>query len=329
MVNCRWQCSPSWRAATATQKILATALLFSVAGCGGGGNDFEVVNAGPPVSISAPAGGSSTTASAITVEGHVNRSDGSFPNGNVSWTNDGSSGSTPVFCGAFCCFIVCTGSWQTTVPLHVGTNTITATFEGASVSVTVTRVAVYALSGRVFMQGTGVGLASPDVLVSRADAAGSSSFALPDQSGNYTFTGLLAGSYTITPQLAYSVSSPCLSFAPANKSVDVTTADVVGLDFAAGQALPCYSIRGQVTASNNPGFGVKDVNLFIKNSGGSSFRKVTDAQGFYEFRFLLPGTYTITPESCFLAICNTFVPASQTVSIIASDVTGQNFIEQF
>jgi hypothetical protein len=158
-------------------------------------------------------------------------------------------------------------SWQTTVPLNDGTNAITATFEGANASVTVTRIQVFVVSGRVFMQGTGVGLTSPDVLVARTDPGGSSSIvARLDLSGNYAFTGLLAGSYTISPRLTPPESPSCLAFTPATRTVDVTTADVPGQDFAAATASPCYSIRGQVTASNNPGFGVKDIDVFIKDS---------------------------------------------------------------
>lgn len=312
--------------------LVSTILLCSVAGCGGGGgsSDITVTNSGPPIFIESPTNGFSTTATSVTVTGFVNRRDGSFPNGSVSWSNGGSSGTTPVYCGVFCCFIVCTGSWQTTVPLNVGTNTITAAFEGASASVSVTRIPVFVVSGRASMQGIGLGLTSPDVLVARTDAAGSFSiFTILDQSGNYAFTGLLAGSYTIRPQLAYSVSSSCLTFTPASRTVDVITADVLGQDFTAAGASPCYSIRGQVTASNNPGFGVEGVDVFIKDSSGSSFRKVTDAQGLYEFLFLVPGTYTITPESCIWGTCNTFIPATQSVTIVSSDVTGQNFVEQF
>ena len=310
--------------------VLATVLLLGVSGCGGDGGDFEVVNAGAPISIESPANGSSTTASSVTVEGHVNRRDGTFPNGNVSWTNGGSSGSTSVYCGAFCCFIVCTGSWQATVPLNNGTNTITATFEGANASVTVTRIPVSVVSGRVFMQGTGVGLTSPDVLVSRTDPGGSSSVVTRlDALGNYAFTGLLAGSYTINPQLTLPESPSCLTFSPATRTVDVTTEDLPGQDFSAAAASACYSIRGRVTASNNPGFGLKDINVFIRNSYGESFRKVTDAQGFYEFHYLLPGIYTVTPESCFMAICNKFIPENRSVAIANTDVTGQDFVEQF
>lgn len=319
-------------AQAAIRKVFATVLLLGVTGCGGGGggDDIEVVNAGSPISITSPTNGFATTASTVTVAGHVNRRDGTFPNGNVSWTNGDNSGSTSVSCGGFCCFMVCTGSWQATVPLNDGTNTITATFEGASASVTVTRIPVSVVSGRVFMQGTGLALTSPDVLVARTDPGGSSSVVTRlDSSGNYAFTEVRAGSYAISPRLTPPESPSCLAFTPATRTVDVTTADVSGQDFAAATASPCYSIRGQVTASNNPGFGVKDVDVFIKDSSGNSFRKVTDAQGFYEFRFLLPATYTVTPESCFMAICNSFVPAIRSVTIVNSDMTGQDFVEQF
>ena len=174
------------------------ALLLGGAGCGiGSGGGGSVVNDGPPISINDPANGFSTTASSITVTGVVNRSDGSFPGGTVYWNTGSNSGSSSVTCGFLCCLFVCVGSWQATIPLNVGSNTITATFESASASVTVTRIPTFTVSGRTYMQGTSAPLLSPDVLVSRTDPASSTLYGGPrDSSGGYTFTGLLAGNYT-------------------------------------------------------------------------------------------------------------------------------------
>jgi hypothetical protein len=110
----------------------------------------------------------------------------------------------------------------------------------------------------------------------------------------------------------------------------VTTADILGQDFSATQPSACYSIRGRITASTNPGFGVKGIDVFIEDSMGGSLRKVTDASGSFDFRHLLPGIYTITPRSCSIFFpCMTFVPATRTVTISSGDVIGQDFVEQF
>jgi len=105
----------------------------------------------------------------------------------------------------------------------------------------------------------------------------------------------------------------------------VTTADVSGQDFAAAQASSCHSIRGQVTSSDNPGVGVKNIDVEIKDSNGNTFHKVTDAQGSYEFHFLLTGTYTITASYCAFG-CATIIPATRTVTLAKVDVTGQDFV---
>lgn len=54
-----------------------------------------------------------------------------------------------------------------------------------------------------------------------------------DASGRYTFTGISAGKYTITPQKAG------LAFSPANRSITVGTASVTGQDFT---GTPAYSL---------------------------------------------------------------------------------------
>jgi hypothetical protein len=209
-------------------------------------------------------------------------------------------------------------------------NTIAATFEGSSDAVTVNRIAVFDVTGRVSLQSTGEALVSPEVMVTLTSQGGSSGVpTILDGSGNYIFGGLVAGSYTLSPALAPVVSSSCLSFSSSSRTVDLTTVDISGQDFAADQLLACHAIRGRVTASTNPGFGVNGIDVLIEDSIGGSFRKVTDASGSFDFRYLLPGSYTITPSSCPFTPCMTFVPATRTVLIMSSDVIGQDFVEQF
>lgn len=315
------------RISAAIRNAFVIALLLGGAGCGGGGDSFSVTNGGPPISINDPANGFSTTETSIIVTGFVNRIDGSFPSGTVYWNNGSSSGSSPVTCGFLCCLFVCVGSWEATVPLNVGSNTITATFENASTSVTVTRIPVFAVSGKAYMQGTSAALTSPDVMVSRTDPASSTLYGTYlDSSGSYTFTGLLAGNYTVNPYLPLPGSSTCLTFTPASRTVSVSTTDVTGQDFAAATASPCYSIQGQITHNGN---GVNSVSVYIQDSSGQSTYRATNFSGVYQFNYLVPGAYTITPQSCFFGGCITFSPASLTVTIVNTNVTGQDFAELY
>ncbi|OIR05504.1 Cna protein B-type domain protein [mine drainage metagenome] len=318
--------SSSWaRISAAIRNACVISLLLGATGCGGGGSSGAVTSS-PPISINDPVNGFTTTETSINVTGFVSRPDGSLPTGTVYWTNGSSSGSSPVTCGALCCLIVCVGSWQATVPLTVGSNTISATFESASTSVTGTRILAFAVSGKAYMQGTIAALTSPDVMVSRTDPASSTLYgAYLDASGNYTFTGLLAGSYTINPYLPLPGSPTCLTFTPASRTVSVSTTDITGQDFAATTASPCYSIQGQVTY-NSVGVGVSGISVYIQNAAGQSTYRTTDLSGVYQFNYLAPGSYTIAPLSCTFAGCITFSPASLTVFIVNTSVTGQNFV---
>jgi hypothetical protein len=321
------------RVAARAAIVAALAGLFVLAaGCGGGGDESEAINVGPYIRISVPAGGFSTTTSTVTVSGSVSRPDGTFPHGSVTWTNGSSSGSTTVVCGLFCCLFICVGSWQADIPLQVGSNTITASYGANSAAVTVTRIPVFAVSGRLFLQASQLGLSSPSLQVALENTAGSLlALTAPDASGNYSFGGLTGGDFTLEPRITPPASPQCLAFDPASRSVAVAGADVTDQDFSATQPAPCYSIRGQVTASTNPGFGLSNVQVWITDTSLASFMVRTDAGGLFEFQLLRPGAYTVEPTSCPFGplSCAAFVPASRSVTITASDVAGRDFVQQF
>ncbi|MCE7958673.1 MAG: hypothetical protein DYH06_12160 [Acidobacteria bacterium ACB2] len=67
--------------------------------------------------------------------------------------------------------------------------------------------------------------------------AGSAS-ATSDASGNYTLSGLVNGTYTVTP-----TKSGC-TFSPASQSVTVSSANRTGINFTASCSTPTYSISG-------------------------------------------------------------------------------------
>lgn len=310
--------------------LAASSLLVALFGCGSQDNG-GVINGGPPISIDSPTNGFFTSAASITVQGSVNRPDGVFPAGIVSWSNGSSSGTTPVFCGLLCCLFVCVGSWQVDVPLHAGTNAITAVYMGASASATVMQGPTFLLSGSAVVQGTSSAL--PDVLITALPVPGPLSppqqTALTDLSGTYALA-VFAGNYTLGPQLSLFGPFSCLTFSPTSIAENVTTADVSGQGFSASQASSCYSINGRVTANTNPGLGVSGVAMTITASNGKTLRWFTDSSGAYSFHYFAPGTFTVAPSSCpSVGPCQAFVPASRSVTITNSDASGQDFVEQF
>jgi len=90
----------------------------------------------------------------------------------------------------------------------------------------------YSISGQV--ASTGSGLSG----VSMALTGASSATAITDASGNYTFTGLDNGSYTITP------SRTGFTFSPTNSPRTVIGADITAVNFTttagpSAQIVPC------------------------------------------------------------------------------------------
>ena len=127
-----------------------------------------------------------------------------------------------------------------------------------------------------------------------------------DSSGNYTFTGVANGTYTITP------SKPAFTFSPASQVVTVSGANVSGINFT-GQPI---TISGTVTPAAN-GAGTT-LNL----SGPTSGTMPADAAGAYSFGALGDGTYTVTPVKTGFS----FSPVSRTVTISGASVSGVDFV---
>jgi hypothetical protein len=68
--------------------------------------------------------------------------------------------------------------------------------------------------------------------------------------------------------------------------------------------------------------------VHILDSAGKSTYRFTNSSGVYQFNYLAQGAYTITPLSC--PGCGiTFSPASLTVTVVNTDVTGQDFVEVY
>jgi uncharacterized protein YjbI with pentapeptide repeats len=133
---------------------------------------------------------------------------------------------------------------------------------------------------------------------------------IADSSGNFTFTGLSNGSYTITP------SKTGFAFNPASQPASVNGANLSGINFSG--AVQTWSISG--TISPSPAATGATVTL----SGAASATVTPDVSGNYSFTALTNGSYTVTPTEGGY----TFNPASQTTKINGAAVTGLNFTAQ-
>ena len=90
---------------------------------------------------------------------------------------------------------------------------------------------IYSISGSVTAAGTGSAIQG--VTITLTSAGTSIATATTDASGNYTFAGLINGSYTITPSMPgyYTYGTPKYSFWPISITQTVNGANVTGVTF--------------------------------------------------------------------------------------------------
>jgi len=180
-----------------------------------------------------------------------------------------------------------------------------ADIPGVSLVATQVQAATYSVSGQVTSNGSG--LSGVTVALSGT----SSATTITNAGGNYTFTGLYNGSYTVTP------SRTGFTFNPASSPQTVSGANIPGVNFSA-TPVPAgtYSISGQVT------FGGFGVGATVALSGADSATAFTDADGSYVFTGLENGSYTVTPSKAGW----TFNPASSPQTVSGADIPGVDFI---
>jgi Carboxypeptidase regulatory-like domain len=159
------------------------------------------------------------------------------------------------------------------------------------------------------VSGTASGAVAQNVLINLSGLNTGS--VLTDSSGNYSFSGLAAGRYAVTPSLAGFIFSPV--------SIVVTTTSGInapGINFTAtANASSASSISGTVS-------GVVVQNVTISLSGTNTGSALTDENGKFSFTGLAAGNYTVTPSLAGHA----FSPASSTVTTTSgTDVTVSNF----
>ena len=127
-----------------------------------------------------------------------------------------------------------------------------------------------------------------------------------DGSGNYSFSGLSAGNYTVTP------SKTNYNFTPASRSFSPLSSNQ-SADFSGSTTVVTFTVSGTVTLS---GAALSGVNLTLSGSAGGS--TISAANGTYSFPGLAAGgSYLVTP----LKVGYTFTPASRGIAGLATNVT--------
>jgi hypothetical protein len=167
-------------------------------------------------------------------------------------------------------------------------------------SATPTAGVTYSISGTVS------GATASGVTMSLTGASTAST--TTDTSGNYTFSGLANGSYTVTP------SKSGYTFSPTSTAVTISGASQTGKNFTATAVVGTYSISGTVSGATASG-------VTMGLTGAATATTTTATDGTYGFSGLANGSYTVTPSKTGY----TFSPTSTAVTISGANQTGKNF----
>ena len=231
----------------------------------------------------------------------------------VSGTVTGTTGVTVAFSGAATATATTDSSGNYSFPgLLNGSYSVTPTKAGFTFNPTSTPVTVNgaSVSGVNFAATatsswsicrTITGTTGVTVALSGAATAA----ATTDSSGNYSFPGLVNGSYTVTPAKAG------FTFNPTSTPVTVNGANVGGINFVA-TATSSWSISGTITGTTG---------VTVALSGAATATVTTDSSGNYSFPGLVNGSYTVTPAKAGF----TFNPTSTAVTVNGANVGGINF----
>lgn len=133
-----------------------------------------------------------------------------------------------------------------------------------------------------------------------------------DANGNYTFTGLANGSYSVSPSLAG------YTFAPSSQNVTINGANQTAINFTAQPVITTFSISGTIS----PVAGGSGATVSLNGTGSAS--TVADGNGNYILTGLANGSYTVTPSK----VGYNFTPANQAVTISGGNQAGVNFVDQ-
>ena len=128
--------------------------------------------------------------------------------------------------------------------------------------------------------------------------------------GTYSFSGLAAGTYAVTP------SASGFGFNPTTQAAVITTTDIAGLNFvSAAQTSPTFSLSGTISPAS-AGSGAA-----VVLTGPVGATATANSSGAYSFPGLTNGTYSVTPSKSGF----TFTPGTQTATVNGVNLAGVNF----
>lgn len=253
---------------------------IAIAACGGGSTST------PPATYTISGTVTGATSVTITLSGASTATATTAANGSYSFAGlaNGSYTVTPSKTGfAF-------NPTSTSVSVS-GANVTGTDFTATSAATT------YSISGST-------GIAGATITLSGANTGSVTTGA----GGAYTISGLVPGSYTVTPSLSG------FTFSPTSAAVTITTANSTANDFVATAIPVPHSISGTISGPAASG-------ATISVTGTATATTTTAANGSYTVTGLYDGNYTLTPSKSGY----TFTPTSASVTMSGANITGQNF----
>jgi hypothetical protein len=271
--------------------------------------------------------GSATTTSSYT--GSVTAT-GGVPG--YSWTVNGSGiGSGSVSLGNGTLSASSTGSTLniTGTPTSTGTVTFTASVTDSAsntvgpVTYTIPVSTTYSVGGQISLNNNcGGGSSSvPVMTVTLSQGSTVIQTQTTDSTGNFAFTNIANGTYTVTP----SITGPSSVFYPATQSVTVNGSNISSTSFNVALG---YTVSGTVAYTGTQ-TGQIYLSLNPTNSCGSGSTGTSiSATGAFTIRGVAPGTYTLQAfmDNLGKGAANAADPTGSTssVTVAAANLTGQN-----
>ncbi len=163
----------------------------------------------------------------------------------------------------------------------------------------------YEISGTITLNSNGL----ENVTVTLTQGTTTVGTTTTNASGDYVFTKIENGTYTVTPTLTG------YTFNPATQSAEVNGENVADLDFTATPVTSTYSISGTILYNST---GLAGVSVAL--TPGTAV-VTTNASGVYTFTNVANGSYTITPTLTGY----TFTPTTQSATVNGANVTGKDF----
>ena len=208
----------------------------------------------------------------------------------------------------------------TGTPSTTGTISFTASVKDSAnttVGPTAYTIAVsttYSVSGQI-SNSNNCGTTVPTITLTLKQGSTTIQTTTTDSNGNYAFTGIANGTYTITP----SIAGPTSVFYPATQSVTVNNGNITNSNFSVALG---YTVSGTVFYT---GTQTGQIYLSLTNSscGGGSGTLGTSisTKGAYTVHGVPPGTYTLSafmdPSTLGQGLLNAADPSGSTATVQA------------